>query len=114
MKRQPKPLETISIAPARTPQEREAEICNAAVDRAYQQICDGTASSQVLVHYLKLADTREKERNDLEKEKLRREIELLEARTKNYASLEDSQKLLEKAMAAFSEYRGNSSEEDIY
>lgn len=113
MRTTPKPMKEPSIAPARTREERQAQLINAAEERAYQQIMDGTASSQVIVHYLRLADARE--RNNLEKEKLQEEINLLQARTKNYASLEDSKELLEKALTAFSEYRGTSdNEENIY
>lgn len=43
-----------------TPEGRENQLINAAVDLAEKQIKDGTASSAVIVHYLKLATAREK------------------------------------------------------
>lgn len=46
--------------PARTPEARENQLIAAAVDLAEKQIADGTASSQVITHFLKLGSTKEK------------------------------------------------------
>ena len=48
--------------PARTPEARENQMIMYAIDLAEQQLRDGTASSQVITHYLKLGST-----NDLKK-----------------------------------------------
>ena len=46
--------------PALTPESREKQMISLAVDLAEQQLKDGTASSQVITHYLKLASMKEK------------------------------------------------------
>jgi hypothetical protein len=48
-----------------TPEEREDQLIARAVDLAEKKLIDGTAPSQVIVHYLKLGSTRER----LEKER---------------------------------------------
>ena len=91
--------------PALTPEARENQIIVRAVDLAERQILEGTASSQIITHYLKLAAVRERER--LEEEKLRKEIELLDARTKAVQESRDIKKLYEDAMNAMKVYRGD-------
>ena len=59
--------------PATTPEARENQMINLAIDLAEKQLMEGTASSQVMTHFLKLATTKEK----LEKEKLAKNEELL-------------------------------------
>lgn len=93
---------------AKSSEERENQMISLAVERAEKQIRDGTASSQVLVHYLKLATTREK----LEQEKLRQENEMLKAKTKAYENSEDVKRLMEEALAAMRTYSGSNSEDD--
>lgn len=73
-----------------------------AVDLAEEQLRDGTASSQVIVHFLKLASSREK----LEQEKLRQENEMLKAKTKAYGDSEDMKRLMEEALNAMRSYSG--------
>ena len=54
--------------PALTPEARENQLIAKAVDLAEKQIEEGTASSQVITHYLKLGSTKEKlEREAAEK-----------------------------------------------
>ena len=55
--------------PALTREGRENQLIDLAIDQAEKELREGTASSQVLVHYLKLASTREKR----EKEKMEAE-----------------------------------------
>lgn len=68
---------TFTQAPAITPEGREDQMIGYAIDLAEEQLRNGTASSQVITHYLKLGSMREK----YEREKLKKEIELLEAKT---------------------------------
>lgn len=88
---------------ASTPQAREEQLCALAVDAAEQKLRDGTASAQIIVHFLKMSS--EKER--LERLKLEREVEMLKAKT---AALESSTKMDElykeaiKAMQLYSGY----------
>ncbi|MBO7450624.1 MAG: hypothetical protein J6U54_09665 [Clostridiales bacterium] len=90
------------MRPAMTPEARENQLIALAVDLAEQQLLDGTASSQVITHYLKLAT--EKERT--EREILKKQVELLEAKTENLKSAKRMEDLFEQAMEAMKEYRG--------
>lgn len=79
-----------------------------AVDLAEQQLIDGTASSQVITHYLKLGTTRE----TLEKELLEREVELKKARTEALQSSKHIEELYAEAIKAMRKYNGHGDEED--
>lgn len=96
--------------PALTPIARENQIIVQAVDLAEKQILQGTASSQIITHYLKLAATRERER--LEETKLRKEIELLEAKTKAIQDSQDIKQMYEEAMNAMKVYRGDAGQNE--
>jgi hypothetical protein len=84
-----------------------------AVDLAEKQLADGTASAQVITHYLKLGTTREK----LEQEKLARENELLKTRTEREASATRIEQLYAEALNAMRAYSGvevhKSDDEDL-
>lgn len=88
--------------PATTPEGRENQMIAHAVDLAEKQLLEGTASAQVITHYLKLGSTREQ----LEKEKLRRENLLLETRANAIESGGRIEELMNNAMAAFLGYSG--------
>ena len=68
---------TKKLRPGLTPESRENQMIALAVDLAEKQLMEGTASSQVITHFLKLGSTKER----LEKEKLEEENKLLRART---------------------------------
>ena len=70
------------IRPALTPEARENQMIALAVDLAEKQLLEGTASSQVITHYLKLGTTKEK----LEREILEKQKALIEAKTENLQS----------------------------
>lgn len=89
--------------PALTPEARENQLVSLAVDLAEQQLRDGTASSQVITHYLKLGSTRA----SLEKEKLERENELLRAKTENLESAKRIEELYKEALDAMKIYSGS-------
>lgn len=88
--------------PALSPEAREMQMIGLAVDLAEQQLRDGTASSQVITHFLKLGTSRA----DLEKEKIRAEIEEKKAKTKAIESAEEIKVLYENAITAMKEYSG--------
>lgn len=94
--------------PALTPEARENQLISLAVDLAEQQLRDGTASSQVISHYLKLGSTRA----SLEKEKLERENELLRAKTENLESSKRIEELYKDALDAMKKYSGLGSSDD--
>lgn len=87
--------------PALTPEARENQLIALAIDRAEQQLLDGTASSQVITHYLKLGSTKER----LEREKLERENELLRAKAKSIQSAERIEELYKNALDAMRSYK---------
>lgn len=89
--------------PASTPEQRENQLISLAVSLAEQQLREGTASSQVLTHYLKLASTREQ----LEQTKLERENILLEAKTQQIDSQAKIEELYERAIQSMRTYSGD-------
>ena len=107
-----KPAESSdSIKPVRPPVSLEAQenlMISLAVQCAEKQLRDGTASSQVITHYLKLGSTRER----IEKEILEKQKELIDAKTKNINSNSEAKELYANALAAFRRYSGASDEED--
>lgn len=97
----------LSSMPARTPEAREKQMINLAIDLAEKQLREGKASSQVITHYLKLGTTKEKiERDILEKQR-----DLLEAKTEALKSAARIEELYEDAIKAMREYNGSSEEE---
>ena len=98
------------MRPALTPEARENQLVSLAVDLAEQQLRDGTASSQVITHYLKLGSTKER----LEKEKLEEENKLLKAKTEAMQSQRKSEELFEKAISAMKRYAGHGDDLDEY
>ncbi len=89
-------------APALTPEARENQLVAEAIDLAERQILEGTASSAVICHYLKLGSTKAK----LENEKLLEENKLLRAKTEALESQKNVEQLYKDAIEAMTEYRG--------
>ena len=98
-----------AIRPALTPEARENQLISLAVDLAEKQLQEGTASSQVITHYLKLGSGRER----LEREKLEEENKLLKARTEQLQSMKRVEELYEEAIKAMKNY-GGQGEPDEY
>ena len=97
------------LRPALSPEARENQMIALAVDLAEQQLIDGTASAQVITHFLKLGTTKA----ELEKEKIRKETELLGAKIQMADSIEEQKKLAEDAIKAMLKYSGTG-EDDEY
>lgn len=93
---------TRKIRPALNPEARENQLVSLAVDLAEQQLLDGTASSQVITHYLKLGTMKAQ----LEKEKLQQENKLLQAKTEALASSKRMEEVYTQALAAMRNYSG--------
>lgn len=113
-RRVPKPLGSDSDSgkkdkshPAATPEERENQLISLAFDRAEQQLRDGTASAQVITHFLKLGTVKA----EYEVEKLRKENALLEAKTEAIESTQRIEELYSNAIEAMKKYRGTESDE---
>lgn len=94
--------------PATSPEARENQLVSLAVDLAEEQLLNGTASAQVVTHYLKLGTQREK----LEREKLMRENELLKAKVEAVASAGRIEELYRDALNAMRSYGGSDDRHD--
>ena len=94
-------------APAKTPEARVNQLINMAFNLAEQKLKDGTASSQVITHFLQLATTRE----ELQNEKLRSELRVADAKIKRMESQTTSEELYSKAIAAFRSYSATPTDE---
>ena len=92
---------------ATNPDERENHLVSAAVDLAEQQLRDGSASAQVITHYLKLGSSREK----LEQERLRQENSLLATKREFMESQQRVEALISEALKAMQAYSGNSTQD---
>ena len=96
--------------PALTPEARENQLVSMAYDAAEKQFLEGTASSQVITHFLKLGTMKA----ELEKEKLERENELLRAKTESLQSSQRMEELYTEAIKAMQRYSGQGESEDEY
>lgn len=92
-----------NLRPGLTPESQENQMIYLAVKLAEQQLQDGTASSQVITHFLKLGSSKEK----LEKEILAKQKDLIEAKTQSIQSAKKVEELMEKALSAMKTYSGN-------
>lgn len=91
------------IRPALNPEARENQLIYLATELAEQQLRDGTASSQVITHYLKLGSSKEK----IEKEILEKQKQLITAKTEMLKSAKNMEELYTNAINAMKSYSGN-------
>ena len=105
-----KPTQNISKKrpPARTPEARESQLIALAMDLVEKRLREGTASSQETVTIIKFGS--EKER--LERDRLRKENELIAAKTEAIKSAKRIEELYVDAIKAFGVYSGNAREEE--
>lgn len=94
--------------PATNPKDREDELINLAVKLAEQQLRDGTASTQVIVHYLKLGSTR----GMLEQEMLENKTKLVKAQTDSIQASQKNEELYANALKAMSLYSGSGEQDE--
>lgn len=93
-KRQPK------SKPATTPESREKQLVELAVNLAEQQLRDGTAAPSIINHYLKIASTREV----LEREIMEKQSKLLAVKAQSIDKDRQSEELAKAAMDAMKNY----------
>ena len=96
------------MPPAKTPEARENQLVAMAVDLAEKQLRDGTATSQVITHFLKMGSTKEK----IEKEILEKQKELITAKTEALKSQKRIEDLYANALNAMRRYSGVSELDD--
>lgn len=92
-----------SKTPALSPEAQENQMIALAMDCAEDQMRSGTASSAVIVHFLKLGT----ERSKLEREKLAHETELLRAKTNAIESASHNEELISQVLDALKLYGGS-------
>lgn len=95
-------------APAMSVEANDNEMISLANKCAREQLRNGTASSQIICHYLKQGSERER----LAVEQARADLELTRAKTKAIESSERIESMFAKALSAFSDYRGDSEGDD--
>lgn len=100
------------LRPALSPEARENQLISLAMDRAEQQLMDGTASSQVITHFLKLGTAK----YQYESEKLKNETALVSAKTEALESAKRVEELYAEALKAMKSYSGHQEieDEDVY
>lgn len=86
---------------------REDELISLAVNLAEKQLREGTATSQVISHYLKLASSKER----LEREMLLKQNELIQAKIDSLRANQNTEKLYADAIEAMKAYGGNDEKE---
>lgn len=98
------------IRPALTPEAREGQLISLAEQLAERQLRDGTASSQVITHYLKRGSTKER----IEMEILEKQKELITAKTEALQAAKRVEELYANAITAMRRYSGagNAEEEE--
>ena len=88
--------------PARTPEAREDQLSSLAYDLAEDQIRNGTASSQVVTHFLKAGSRRER----MEQLRMEHEIELMEVKREQLKGQQRVEELFVDAINAMRSYQG--------
>lgn len=96
--------------PARTVEERERQMISLAVDLAEKQLREGTASSTVIAHYLKLGATD----YPLRKERLQRQNELFQAKKEAIERSQEYEEIAQNALEAMQRYSGHFGQEEVY
>lgn len=93
--------------PAITPEGREDQMIAYAINLAEEQLRNGTASSQVITHYLKLGSMKERQ----ERQKLEEEIKLLKAKTEAIKSEQERNELYSQVIDAIRTYTPHAADE---
>ena len=96
------------LRPALTSDAREKQLINAAMELAEKQLLEGTASSQVITHFLKLGTERER----TERELLILNKELVRAKTEALDAAKRNEEMFADAIKAMGIYAGDGDEED--
>lgn len=85
-----------------TPEDREQYLINLSLDVAEKQLREGTASSQVITHFLKLGSSREL----AEQEKLKEETKQISAKIDSLEASAKSDERYTAAIEAMRRYQG--------
>jgi hypothetical protein len=99
-RRKPQEVSKRRRRPATSSEFREQELASAAYELAEEQIRTGTASSQVITHFLKMGSTRER----LEQQRIEHENQLLEVKREQIQSQSRIEELYIDAIQAMRSY----------
>lgn len=88
--------------PVMSPEAYENRLINKAYKAVEKRIDSGEATAAELVHFLRQGSIREQ----LELEKMKKENELLKAKTESIATQKETAKLYAEAISAFRKYSG--------
>ena len=88
--------------PAASLEERENRMVAAAMDLAEKQLLEGTASAQVITHFLKIGSSKER----LERDIMGKQKDLISAKTQAYKSADEQLNMYKNAMRAMGIYSG--------
>lgn len=102
--RKPKSEENKGMRPATTPEAREQQLVNLAVNLAEKQLLDGTAAPSVINHFLKIASTRE----SIERDILEKQSRFLEAKAQSISKDREAEELAKAAIEAMKNYNSGS------
>ena len=97
------------MRPALTPEARENQMISLAMDLTERRLRDGSASSQEVTHFLKIAAN--KEIDAIKKQLAQKELELKEAKRQAVVSQAKIDELYSQALKAMQRYSGNGSDE---
>ncbi len=92
------------MRPATSPEAREQQLVNLAVNLAEKQLRDGTAAPSVINHFLKIASTRE----TIEREILEKQAKLIEAKASSISKDREAEELAKAAIEAMKNYNSGS------
>lgn len=103
------PPEVTMSTPAYSIEARQNQMIALATNEAEKRIRDGTASSQIIVHYLQLGTTLAQ----LKEKEIEQKCAMMEAKQKTYESMANMEELAADALDALRSYRkGYFSSED--
>lgn len=90
------------LRPGLSPEADENQLISLSIDAAKKMLVEGTAPTSIVLHYLKLATTRER----MEREMMATQKELMEAKKQALESQAKVEQLYADAMKAMQRYSG--------
>lgn len=90
------------MRPGLSPEADENQLISLSIDAAKKMLIEGNAPTSIVLHYLKLATTRER----MEREMMETQKELMEAKKQALESQAKVEQLYAEAMKAMQRYSG--------
>ena len=96
------PMAPDRLRPGLSPEADENQLISLSIEAAKKMLLEGKAPTSIVLHYLKLATSRER----LEREMLEKEMELKDAKIQALESQAKAEQLFVEAMNAMKRYSG--------